>query len=94
MQPYILIRLILILYIITHYFIKHIDNEMANSSIEDSKRIIDKMSEDIHTVKSSNLDLNNQLKESKSAFTKHMKEYEVLFNKSSSVSNQSHCYFL
>lgn len=64
------------------------ENETSNLTNEENKRHIEKLSDDIHNVKSSNVDLMNQLKESKTSLSKHLKEYEILYNKSNSVTQE------
>ena len=61
------------------------DYELAASTNEEDKKHIDKLTEDIKNVKTVNVDVNNQLKEAKNAMVKHLKEYDLVFNKAQSL---------
>lgn len=61
------------------------DYEMAAATNEEDKKHIDKLTEDIKNVKTSNSDINNQLKDAKNAMVKHLKEYDVIYNKAQSL---------
>ena len=71
---------------IHYYYYTYIQEfESASITLEDNKRVIDKLTEDTRLSRSQNIELSAQLKESKAVIQKHLKEYEALFTKSSKV---------
>ncbi len=66
-------------------FLMQQEFESASTTLEDNKRVIDKLTEDARLSKSQTSELSSQLKESKALIQKHLKEYEALFTKSAKV---------